>query len=330
MTAKPVFSIIIPTLNNEQIINKCLDSIRSQTYSSIEILVADGHSTDNTRDICLKYGATIIDNDEILAEPGVRVGLKASIGEYCMVMAADNELLDPQVVDNIVSIFTKHPQVAAVIPQHESTRDDNLITKYINTFTDPYSHYIYLDAANGRTFSNLYNKIFADSMYAIYDFMSYPSPPLIAIAQGFTFHKNLFPYDQHKGDDIVPIMELLHSGHQLVYANGIPLGHHTIRDLSHFIRKTRWATHNALSKKAYGVSGRSKYLSSEQKMRQATWPIYGISFIGPFLFSIYQYFRGRNSMWLLHAPLCFVSVCASIFELMRYNLDIRAERISRS
>lgn len=330
MTAKPLFSIIIPTLNNELIISKCLGSIRSQTFKNVEIVVADGHSTDKTREICLNYGATIIDNDEILAEPGVRAGLKASAGKYCMVMAADNELLDSQAVDNIVAIFTKHPQVVAVIPQHESTDEDNLITKYTNTFTDPYSHYVYLDAANGRTFSKIYNKIYVDSIYSIYDFKSNISPPLIALAQGFSFHKNLFPYDQHKGDDIVPIMELLQSGHQLAYANGIPVGHHTIRGLGHFIRKTRWATHNALTKKAYGMSSRSKYLSSEQKMRQATWPIYGISFIGPFLFSIYQCIRSRNSMWLLHAPLSFISVWASIYELMRYNLNIRSERVSRS
>ena len=38
---------VVPTLNEEQHINRCIDSLLSQTMS-VEILVLDGGSTDNT------------------------------------------------------------------------------------------------------------------------------------------------------------------------------------------------------------------------------------------------------------------------------------------
>ncbi|TVZ25570.1 glycosyltransferase involved in cell wall biosynthesis [Gillisia sp. Hel_I_86] len=48
-------SIIIPTYNRAQLLEKTLDSILEQTYRSWECLVIDDNSTDNTREILEKY-----------------------------------------------------------------------------------------------------------------------------------------------------------------------------------------------------------------------------------------------------------------------------------
>ncbi|MCI9173366.1 MAG: glycosyltransferase family 2 protein [Lachnospiraceae bacterium] len=42
-------SVIIPVFNAEQTIERCLNSIRNQTYGEIEILVVDDGSTDGSR-----------------------------------------------------------------------------------------------------------------------------------------------------------------------------------------------------------------------------------------------------------------------------------------
>lgn len=48
-------SVIVPIYNAEQYLEKCLDSIVSQTLKEIEIILIDDGSTDNSAEICKKY-----------------------------------------------------------------------------------------------------------------------------------------------------------------------------------------------------------------------------------------------------------------------------------
>ena len=51
----PKISVIIPVFNVEQYVNKCLESIVSQSYPNLEIIIIDDGSTDNSRYICKKH-----------------------------------------------------------------------------------------------------------------------------------------------------------------------------------------------------------------------------------------------------------------------------------
>lgn len=53
-------SIIVPTYNSSKTIAQCLDSVRSQTYRNIEIIVCDNFSDDGTVDIARRYRASIL------------------------------------------------------------------------------------------------------------------------------------------------------------------------------------------------------------------------------------------------------------------------------
>jgi len=55
MTEKILVSIVIPTLNSEKTIEKCLKSVRDQNYSPMEIIVVDGGSEDKTAEISRNY-----------------------------------------------------------------------------------------------------------------------------------------------------------------------------------------------------------------------------------------------------------------------------------
>lgn len=44
----PVFSVVVAVLNGEKTIQKCIDSISSQTYPYKELIIIDGNSTDST------------------------------------------------------------------------------------------------------------------------------------------------------------------------------------------------------------------------------------------------------------------------------------------
>ena len=51
-----------------------------------------------------------------------------------------------------------------------SDGSDSIYTKYINTFTDPFSHYLYGSAANSRTFSNKYPVVINTKNYVVFNF----------------------------------------------------------------------------------------------------------------------------------------------------------------
>ncbi len=53
-------SVIVPTFNEEKIIEKCLLSLEKQTFTDYELVIVDGHSKDRTVEIARKYVKEVI------------------------------------------------------------------------------------------------------------------------------------------------------------------------------------------------------------------------------------------------------------------------------
>lgn len=77
----PLVSVIIPCRESEETISKCLDSVRSQDYGNIEIIVVDNSSKDATRRIAEEFGARVYEfGPERCAQ--VNFGAKNALGQY--------------------------------------------------------------------------------------------------------------------------------------------------------------------------------------------------------------------------------------------------------
>ena len=52
---QPLISVIVPVYNVEKYLKKCVNSITSQTYENLEILLVDDGSTDSSGQICNEF-----------------------------------------------------------------------------------------------------------------------------------------------------------------------------------------------------------------------------------------------------------------------------------
>ena len=97
-------SIIIPTYNYAEYIQKAIDSVLAQTYKNYEIIVVDDGSTDNTRKIIEnKYKNKVrYYYQENKGAPAARnEGIKKSEGEYLSFLDADDYLTESSIEDRL-------------------------------------------------------------------------------------------------------------------------------------------------------------------------------------------------------------------------------------
>jgi len=114
MTRAPLVSIVIPCFNQAEYLVDALESVRAQTWPSIESIVVDDGSTDRTSDMALSHGATIVlrqDNHGLSAARNA--GLAVAQGEYVLFLDADDELL-PDAVRSGVDVLQRHPDAVGV------------------------------------------------------------------------------------------------------------------------------------------------------------------------------------------------------------------------
>ena len=82
---------------------------RARTYprEKIEIILADAHSRDRTREIARKYGAFVLDDDGKNMEEGKRLALQHATGDYIVFVDADNEFTHPDFLALAVAALGK-------------------------------------------------------------------------------------------------------------------------------------------------------------------------------------------------------------------------------
>ena len=95
--AGPLVSVIIPAYNAESTICRAIESISSQSYQCVEIIVVDNGSSDSTREVV----SGLLHEDERIrlveaGRTGVsnarNVGIEASKGDYIVFCDADDEM----------------------------------------------------------------------------------------------------------------------------------------------------------------------------------------------------------------------------------------------
>ena len=88
-------SIIVPLYNVEEYLEECLESIRNQTYTDIEVILVNDGSTDGSKQICERFCQVdsrfrLINQENQGQSVARNRGFKESIGQYIMFVDSDD------------------------------------------------------------------------------------------------------------------------------------------------------------------------------------------------------------------------------------------------
>ena len=91
----PLISVVVPVYNVEQYIRECVDSIVSQTYCHLEIVLIDDGSLDNCPVICDEYAKKdsrikVVHQKNGGLAKARNVGIENSSGEYITFIDSDD------------------------------------------------------------------------------------------------------------------------------------------------------------------------------------------------------------------------------------------------
>lgn len=116
----PTISVIIPTYNAIDTIQRCIESVLEQTVSISEIIVINDGSTDNTESFLQSYKMNNkLDNLNIITQPNGgpakarNRGITEARGEWIAFLDADDRWL-PQKIGRQVEMISIYPEVSII------------------------------------------------------------------------------------------------------------------------------------------------------------------------------------------------------------------------
>ena len=116
----PLVSIIVPVYNAQKGLSRCLESICSQTYQELEIIVLNDGSTDDSLAICEQFRARdarimVVDKENEGVSRTRNAGLALAQGDYIQ-FADSDDLLDPDYTQNLVQAALQHSADLVIAP----------------------------------------------------------------------------------------------------------------------------------------------------------------------------------------------------------------------
>jgi glycosyltransferase involved in cell wall biosynthesis len=110
---KPLISLLLLTYNHEKFVAEALDSVLSQTYSPLEIVIIDDCSSDRTAEIVMARLAEHRDGSNIrfvrnarntFGRGSIETGLNMTSGGFLLIISGDDVML-PEMVEDMARVW---------------------------------------------------------------------------------------------------------------------------------------------------------------------------------------------------------------------------------
>jgi glycosyltransferase involved in cell wall biosynthesis len=202
LNAHPLVSVIIPSLNQVQFIEQTIQSVLTQSYRPLEIIIIDAVSTDETIKLLHKYDH--VPEVKWTSEPdwghadGINKGFARASGEIAAWLNSDDAYFSQDVIDTVVEVFSEKQQIDIIYGDVAVISQDNTLLRLF--LLPPYSkqrllrgNFISQPAVFMRKYVTENEKLDNDQVGLDYEYW------LRLIAKGFRFsHINkLLACDRH-------------------------------------------------------------------------------------------------------------------------------------
>jgi glycosyltransferase involved in cell wall biosynthesis len=311
-----MISVIFPSLNEQKNVDRALNTIAKQTYphDSIEIIVADAHSTDQTRELIENWRAKndislkIVNNDRIVTEFGTAMALKEAKGDYIVIKGFDQEIVQEDAFEAFVKALEMFPDAAGAQRWVLKVPNDPPLSGYIVVagWGDPLARELIKEPRllekreeDGRTyrrcrFSPAFPRLLFYRRSAIEKYMGHD-----------TFEEGQIMLDM-----------ALSGNNILASVDGYGYRHHHVQTLKGFIKKrskiAKKHTTRAAQKRTWvHYTGRRIYL----------YAFLHLTVVYPLLYSVARAVKEREPLWLLHAPMCFIGTGAYVVNWIRLKIS---------
>jgi len=128
----PRVSVGMPVYNGERFLPQAIESVVTQTFADLELVISDNASTDATADICRAYARRdrriryFRNATNIGAARNFNRAFQLSLGEYYKLANAD-DVSAPELVENCAAVLDTHPEVVLCYAQTTLIDEDGVV-----------------------------------------------------------------------------------------------------------------------------------------------------------------------------------------------------------
>lgn len=106
----PVVSVIVPCYNRANLIETAIASVQSQTFQDWELVVVDDGSSDNLREVLLRYAddprIRLVCHTKNRGEPAARnTGIELALGRFIAFLDSDDEWLSEKLERQVAAVL---------------------------------------------------------------------------------------------------------------------------------------------------------------------------------------------------------------------------------
>lgn len=218
-----LISVVVPVYNVEKYLKRCVDSILTQTYTNLEVILIDDGSTDASSNICNEY----VDKDRRVRvrhqqngglSAARNTGISIAKGDYIAFVDSD-DFIHPQMIECLYKGMSENKVMLSVCGFKEVSSDDTMENEFdengYRVYTAKELLNMYYDYDEKKTLViAAWNKLYHRDLLLTYNFPAgklyedvYTTPKLLFTAEKICVNNSPLYYYFQRPDSIMHSMD---------------------------------------------------------------------------------------------------------------------------